>query len=139
GRCTDGVRACRRSCGAMLCGELRQYNCQDKCVPKYMGLSRFSGHGIGRLGRREPMNHEKKNKREKRVYDEAFRREAVALLQSSDKPLVQIAAELGVSQWNLRDWRKQYGDSSGRRKPGKTAGVAAQSELERLRERKNIE
>ena len=79
------------------------------------------------------MNHEKINKREKRVYDEAFRREAVALLQSSDKPLVQIAAELGVSQWNLRDWRKQYGDSSGRRKPGKTAAVAAQSELERLR------
>jgi transposase-like protein len=41
------------------------------------------------------MNQEKKNKREKRVYDEAFRREAVALLQSSDEPLVQIAAELG--------------------------------------------
>jgi|SRR5436190_10732878 len=77
------------------------------------------------------MNHEKKSKREKRVYDEAFRREAVALLQSSDEPLVQIAAELGVSQWNLRDWRKQYGDSSSSRKPGK--GAAAQSELARLR------
>jgi transposase len=79
------------------------------------------------------MNHEKKSKREKRVYDEAFRREAVALLQSSDEPLVQIAAELGVSQWNLRDWRKQYGDSSGSRKPGKTAAAATQSELARLR------
>jgi transposase len=80
------------------------------------------------------MNHEKKNKREKRVYDEAFRREAVALLQSSDEPLVQIAAELGVSQWNLRDWRKQYGDSSGRRKPNKSAAAAeVQSELARLR------
>jgi hypothetical protein len=32
------------------------------------------------------MNEEKKGKREKRVYDEAFRREAVALLQSSDEP-----------------------------------------------------
>jgi transposase-like protein len=50
---------------------------------------------------------EKKGKREKRVYDEAFRREAVALLQSSDEPWAQIATELGVSQWNLRDWRKQ--------------------------------
>jgi len=79
------------------------------------------------------MNHEKINKREKRVYDEAFRREAVALLQSSDHPLVQIAAELGVSQRNLRDWRKQYGDLSGRRKRGKTAAAAEQSELERLR------
>ena len=79
------------------------------------------------------MNQEKKGKREKRVYDEAFRREAVALLQSSDGPLVQIAAELGVSQWNLRDWRKQYGDSSGSRKPSKTAAAEVQSELARLR------
>jgi transposase len=77
--------------------------------------------------------NEKKSKREKRVYDEAFRREAVALLQSSDEPLVQIAAELGVSQWNLRDWRKQYGESSGSRKPSKTSAAAAQSELARLR------
>ena len=42
------------------------------------------------------MNQEKKLKREKRVYDEAFRREAVALLQSSDEPLSQIATKLGV-------------------------------------------
>jgi len=76
---------------------------------------------------------EKNNRREKRVYDEAFRRDAVALLQSSNEPLVQIAAELGVSQWNLRDWRKQYGDSNGSRKPSKTAAVAVQSELARLR------
>jgi transposase len=79
------------------------------------------------------MNEEKKMKREKRVYDEAFRREAVALLQSSDQPLVQIATQLGVSQWNLRDWRKQYGDLSHSSKPGKSAAVAAQSELARLR------
>lgn len=72
--------------------------------------------------------NEKKNKREKRVYDEAFRREAVALLQSSDEPLVQMAAKLGVSQWNLRDWRKQYGDSD-----GKSAAVGVQLELARLR------
>jgi transposase len=79
------------------------------------------------------MNEEKKGKREKRVYDEAFRREAVALLQSSDEPLAQIAAGLGVSQWNLRDWRKQYGGSSGSRKPGMTAGAGVQSEMARLR------
>ena len=80
------------------------------------------------------MNEEKKGKREKRVYDEAFRREAVALLQSSDEPLAQIATELGVSQWNLRDWRKQYGgDPSGNRKPGKTSEAAVQSEMARLR------
>ena len=79
------------------------------------------------------MNEEKKGKREKRVYDEAFRREAVALLQSSDEPLAQIATELGVSQWNLRDWRKQYGDPSGSRQPGKTSAAGVQSEMARLR------
>lgn len=79
------------------------------------------------------MKQEKKDKREKRIYDEAFRREAVALLQSSDEPLAQIAAQLGVSQWNLRDWRKQYGDSSGRRKPGQSAAARVQAELARLR------
>jgi transposase len=79
------------------------------------------------------MNEEKKGKREKRVYDEAFRREAVALLQSSAEPLAQIATELGVSQWNLRDWRKQYGDPSGSRKPGKASAAAVQSEMARLR------
>ena len=46
---------------------------------------------------------------------------------------MQIAAELGVSQWNLRDWRKPYGDSRGSRKPGKTSAAAVQSEMARLR------
>lgn len=79
------------------------------------------------------MNREKKEKREKRVFDEAFRREAVALLQSSDKPLKQIAAELGVSEWNLRDWRKQYGDWIGSGKSGKAATAGVQAEMARLR------
>lgn len=47
------------------------------------------------------MEAEKKKKREKRVYDEAFRREAVALLESSPEPLSELAARLGVSHWNL--------------------------------------
>jgi len=79
------------------------------------------------------MKEEKKVKREKCVYDESFRREAVALLQSSDQPLAQIAADLGVSHWNLRDWRKQYGDASRNGKTGKNGAAAAQSELARLR------
>lgn len=79
------------------------------------------------------MNGEKKLKREKRVYDEAFRREAVALMQSSDEPLSQIASKLGVSHWNLRDWRKRYGTTSKSDKPSKAAAATMQSELARLR------
>ena len=49
---------------------------------------------------------EPKTKRTRRQYDEEFRRNAVALVESSGRPLNEIAAELGVSHWNLRDWTK---------------------------------
>ena len=46
--------------------------------------------------------NEAKPKRIKRRYDDAFRRNAVALVESSGKSLSEIAAELGVSHWSLR-------------------------------------
>jgi transposase len=52
---------------------------------------------------------EAKPKRIKRQYDEAFRRQAVALVESSGRSLKEIAAELGVTHWNLRDWTKKHG------------------------------
>ena len=59
-----------------------------------------------------PMNEEIKPKRAKRQFDEAFRRQAVALVETSGRPLREIAAELGVSHWNLRDWKAVYGRRS---------------------------
>lgn len=50
--------------------------------------------------------------RQRRTFDEAFKRDAVALLLRQDKPVKQLAQELGVSQWNLRDWRAQYGPAA---------------------------
>ena len=41
-------------------------------------------------------------------HDETFKRAAVELLVSSGKPPKQIAQELGVSIWNLRDWKKRF-------------------------------
>jgi len=79
------------------------------------------------------MNMEK-TKREKKRYSEEFRRNAVALTESSEEPLVKIADQLGVSHWNLRDWRKVYGKTGAGRKAGNTAGSEeAASELVRLR------
>jgi transposase len=37
-------------------------------------------------------------------YPEEFRREAVALVRSSEKSVPQLAAELGVSPQSLRNW-----------------------------------
>ena len=50
----------------------------------------------------EPINKVRKR------YDESFKRSAVDLLLTSGKPIKQIASELGVSSWNLRDWKERY-------------------------------
>jgi len=77
-----------------------------------LNLPRKSGQGLGRVVEHHAMNEEEKPKRTKRQFDEAFRRQAVALVETSGKPLREIAAELGVSHWNLRDWKAIYGQRS---------------------------
>jgi transposase len=42
---------------------------------------------------------------ERRRFTDEFKTEAVALLASSGRPLVQIASELGISPSMLRNWR----------------------------------
>jgi transposase len=44
----------------------------------------------------------------KHIYDEQFKRDAVALLEGGRKAS-QLARELGISHWNLRDWKRLYG------------------------------
>ena len=74
--------------------------------------------------------NEPKPKRVKRQFDEGFRRNAVALVESSGRSLKEIAAELGVSHWNLRDWTKRHG----RNQPKPAATPAEmQREMARLR------
>ena len=58
------------------------------------------------------MDESNATKRRRRKYDEAFKKQAVALLETSGRSLNQVAAELGVSHWNLRDWREIYGQRS---------------------------
>ena len=51
-------------------------------------------------------------KTKRRSFDEAFKRDAVALLLKGDQPIQQLATDLGVSHWNLRDWKKLYGPAA---------------------------
>src|SRR5579884_4188730 len=81
--------------------------------------------GLGRRQKKEKMN-EQKNKRERRKFDEAFRRDAVAIVESTGRPMSEIARELGVTYWNLRDWVKLYGRS----RRGKVAATSAEMEKE---------
>jgi transposase len=52
----------------------------------------------------------------RRQFTDEFKREAVALLASSGRPLLQIAGELGISPSMLRNWRN--------RSEGRNAGSA---------------
>jgi len=60
-----------------------------------------------------------------------FRSEAVKLMGDSDKPLSQLAHDLGVSQQTLRTWRRQAQRDAGQRDDGLTSDQA--EELRRLR------
>ena len=43
--------------------------------------------------------------RTRREFSPEFKREAVALLESSSRPLMQVANEVGISPSMLRNWR----------------------------------
>ena len=45
----------------------------------------------------------------RRQFTGEFKREAVALLASSSRPLTQIAGELGIAPSMLRNWRNRGG------------------------------
>ena len=53
------------------------------------------------------MSTNAKTKSERQTYDLEFKKEAVQLLHTSGRPLAQIARELGVTPWQLRDWKKR--------------------------------
>jgi transposase len=46
---------------------------------------------------------------EGRKYTEEFKREAVRLMETSGKPVAQLARDLGINDNNLYRWRGQYG------------------------------
>jgi transposase len=47
-------------------------------------------------------------------YPEQFRREAVELAKKSERPLSEIAKDLGVTEQSLRNWVKQANVDAGR-------------------------
>jgi transposase len=55
----------------------------------------------------------------RRRFTDEFKREAVALLESSGRPLGQIAQELGIQPSMLRHWRRRQST------PGGTAALSS--------------
>lgn len=66
-------------------------------------------------------------------YPEQFRKDAVELVRSSDRPLRQVAREFGVNHETLRNWVKIA--ERAQSKPSEAASAASEDELRALRKR----
>ena len=66
------------------------------------------------------------------VYSQEFRRDAIELVRSSDRPIAQIADELGVNRETLRGWVR-YAEKR-EALAGVGVGQGELDELARLRE-----
>jgi len=78
----------------------------------------------------------------KRRHDEAFKRAAVELMLNSGKPPKELAQELGVSIWNLRDWKKRYVPAAPRAprtlEQSEAENRALREELQRVKNQRDI-
>jgi len=72
---------------------------------------------------------------DRKSYTEEFRREAVRLMETSGKPVAQIARDLGINDNNLYRWRGMYGSQS----QDSTNGSVAEMEAELKRLRREVE
>jgi len=63
----------------------------------------------------------------RREFTREFKREAVALLESSGRPQMQVAAELGIQPSMLRQWRAALNGASPGPRPAGSTGVSSPS------------
>jgi transposase len=72
------------------------------------------------------------NKRKQ--YTAQFKREAVRLMESSDKPASDVARQLGVRRNQLYKWKEQLGKRGAKAFPGAGRQQGKVDELTRLRQ-----
>lgn len=72
---------------------------------------------------------------DRRSYTEAFKREAVGLMETSGKPIAEIARDLGINDNNLYRWRELYSNPP----QAKTNGSMTEMEAELKRLRREVE
>jgi transposase len=73
---------------------------------------------------------------ERRKYTEEFKREAVRLMESSGKPIAELARDLGVNDNNLYRWRSVYRNVP--QTNGHSSIVELEAELKRLQRENEV-
>ena len=73
---------------------------------------------------------------DRRNYTEAFKRETVRLMETSDKPIAEMARDLGINDNNLYRWRGLYGKPPQAKANGSVSEMEA--ELKRLRRENEV-
>ena len=68
-----------------------------------------------------------------KVYTKEFKEEAVRLVQTSGKPIAQIARELGISDSAIHNWRKELAEHGEEAFPGKGHQTAIEEENRRMK------
>lgn len=69
------------------------------------------------------------------IYTKEFKIKAIELLEQSNKPLRQVARELGVAENNLYNWRKIYRNNQEKAFPNQPRLTEKDLELRRLKSR----
>src|SRR5579883_1420412 len=83
--------------------------------------------------------------KEQKIYTREFKEEAVRLAQTSGKPIMQVARELGISDTSIHQWRKelaQHGKDAfpgnGHQTPLEDENRRLKREIERLQQERDI-
>lgn len=68
-----------------------------------------------------------------KTYTPEFKRGAVQLVQTSGKPIAQVARELGISDSPIHQWRKELAEHGSEAFPGSGKQTAQEEEVRRLK------
>lgn len=74
-----------------------------------------------------------------RRYDSEFKRQAVDLVLTSGKSVSQVARELGVPHWTLREWKSKHLAQDGKVEQNIGSITAADLQQENFRLRRELE
>ena len=72
-------------------------------------------------------------KRKNRKYTREFKIEAVRLSEEDERPVAEVARQLGIHPNNLYKWRAQFAEEGEEAFPGKGNLSSSDEELRRLR------